>query len=381
MNDKVLFVDDEPHVLDAYRRNLRKQFSISTALSGAEGLQLVESEGPFAVVVSDMRMPEMNGIEFLSSLKKKAPDTVRMMLTGNADQQTAVDAVNDGDVFRFLNKPCSPEDMAHSLNTGIEQYRLINAEREVLENTLKGSIEALAEVLSLVSPEVFGRTTRIKRHMQECAKILQLPNAWELESAAMLSQMGCVTLPEELTKKVLSHSSLDDEESQLYNRHPLMGAELIAKIPRMEAVADSIKYQHKYFDGTGSPADDIKGEDIPIGARILRLLLDFDLLETAGLHASVALDKLRTRSEKYDPQVIDALASILNQDIDSQEKEVSVTQLNTSMVLAQDVYTDSGTLLVCKGQQISQSVAERLLNFWRNGSIEEKMQVLVLPED
>jgi len=377
MSENILLVDDEPNVLDAYRRNLRKQFNIVTATGGAEALAAMHSQGPFAVVVSDMRMPEMDGVEFLMKAKQLAPDTVRLMLTGNADQQTAIDAVNKGDVFRFLNKPCEPEDMANSLNDAIKQHHLIRAEKEVLEDTLKASIETLAEVLSLISPHVFGRTTRIKRYMLECANILKLPNSWELESAALMSQMGCVTLPEELTKKVLSLSSLNAEESELYNRHPLLGAQLIGKIPRMATVADSIKYQHKYYDGSGSPTDAIQGEDLPIGARILRVLLDYDLLETAGLHGSAALDKLKRREGKYDPKVISAFEQLLQKELGSQEKTVSVTQLNDSMILAEDVLTKGGTLLMCKGQQASESVAERLTNFWRNGAIDSKVKVLI----
>lgn len=377
MTEKILLVDDESNVLEAYRRNLRKQFKIITALSGAEGLEAIKTQGPFAVIVSDMRMPGMDGVEFLVKAKSTSPDTVRIMLTGNADQKTAIDAVNKGDVFKFLNKPCSPEDMAKSLNTAIKQYQLVQAEKEILESTLKASIETLAEVLSLVSPHVFGRTTRIKRYMLECAKKLELPNTWELETAALMSQMGCVTLPEELTKKVLTLSSLDEEEKKLYERHPLQGAELIGKIPRMETIASSIKYQHKYFDGSGAPEEDIKGEDLPIGARILRVLLDFDLLETAGLHTTAALEKLQQREGKYDPRVLAAFDSFLKQELSAEEQEVAVTQLDSTMILAEDVFTKEGALLVCKGQQISDSVAERLTNFWHNGAIGNKLRVLI----
>lgn len=376
MTEKILLVDDEPNVLDAYRRNLRKQFDLTTASRGAEGIEILKSQGPFAVIVSDMRMPEMDGVEFLMGAKKIAPDTVRMMLTGNADQQTAIDAVNKGDVFRFLNKPCPPEDLAQALNDAMKQYQLINAEKAVLENTLKASIETLAEVLSLISPQIFGRTTRIKRYMLECAKRLQLPNLWELESAALMSQMGCVTLPEELTKKVLGLSSLSEEENRQYHQHPLLGAQLISKIPRMEAVADAIKYQHKYFDGSGTPDDPIRGEEIPVGARILRILIDYDTLETAGLKGSAAIDKLRRRTDKYDPKVLDAFSAFLDEELGAQVQEVSVHQLSKTMILAQDVLTRNGALLVCKGQQITDSVAERLTNFCRNGAIDNKIQVV-----
>ena len=195
MNQKVLFVDDEPNVLQSIRRNLRKRFDLDTAEGGEAALQkLGESDG-FAVIVSDMRMPGMNGVELLSEAKKRWPDTVRVMLTGNADQQTAVDAVNHGDVFRFLNKPCETEALAKTVSAALRQNELITAEKVVLEKTLRGSIKALADVLSLANPEVFGRTTRYKSLISKLAKELDLADVWQLESAAMLSQIGCVSLP------------------------------------------------------------------------------------------------------------------------------------------------------------------------------------------
>ncbi|MFH1417727.1 MAG: response regulator, partial [Planctomycetota bacterium] len=136
MSKKILCVDDDPNILNAYRRGLRRLFEIETAEGGAEGLEAIASQGPFAVVVSDMRMPGMDGIQFLTAVKKRAPESVRIMLTGNADQQTAMDAVNEGSIFRFLTKPCPPEHLAKALTAGIEQYRLITAEKELLGKTL-----------------------------------------------------------------------------------------------------------------------------------------------------------------------------------------------------------------------------------------------------
>ena len=129
MSTKILCVDDEENVLTGLQRTLRKQFPIDIAVGGAAGLQRLERDGPYAVVMADMQMPEMNGIEFLKKAQAAAPDTVRLMLTGNADQKTAVDAVNDGHVFRFLTKPCDPPQLTSALEAALKQYRLITAER------------------------------------------------------------------------------------------------------------------------------------------------------------------------------------------------------------------------------------------------------------
>ena len=135
MKEKILIVDDEPHVLHAYKRGLRKQFKIDTAPGGPEALEIITKHGPYAIVVSDMRMPGMNGLELLTILKEKNPEIIRIMLTGNADQKTAVDAVNKGEVFKFLTKPCSSETMAETLNAGLAQYAQLQEKREILKQS------------------------------------------------------------------------------------------------------------------------------------------------------------------------------------------------------------------------------------------------------
>ncbi len=137
MTDKILCVDDDVNLLAGIQRNLRKQFRLDTAPGGAEGLELLTRQGPYAVVVADMRMPNMNGVEFLCACRAKFPDTVRIMLTGDADQETAVQAVNQGQVFQFLNKPCPPDALAGALENGLRQYRLVMTQREMVQLQLQ----------------------------------------------------------------------------------------------------------------------------------------------------------------------------------------------------------------------------------------------------
>ncbi len=164
--EPILFVDDEELVLASYQRVLRKQFAFDVASSGQQAIDIVGSHEPYAVVVSDMRMPGMNGIELLRRVKAISPQTIRLMLTGNSDVQTAIDAVNEGSVFRFLTKPCSPEALATAISDGLIQYRLIRAEKELLENTLHGSIRLLTEVLGLVNPAAFNQSSRIAKYVK-----------------------------------------------------------------------------------------------------------------------------------------------------------------------------------------------------------------------
>ena len=143
MTEKILFVDDEPNILQAIQRQLRSRFDVETAVSGDEALRILKEKGPFAVIVSDMRMPGMNGVELLTRVRDSYPETVRLMLTGNADQGTAMEAVNNGQIFRFLTKPCPQATLVVSVALAQRQHRLIMAEKEMLQKTLMGSVTVL----------------------------------------------------------------------------------------------------------------------------------------------------------------------------------------------------------------------------------------------
>lgn len=375
MNQKVLFVDDEPNILQSIRRSLRNHFNIETAESGDEALQLLRAGDQFAVIISDMRMPGMNGVELLSEVKDIRPDTVRMMLTGNADQGTAVEAINRGDIFRFLNKPCDPAVLGQAIKDAIRQHQLITAERDVLENTLRGSIRALAEVLALTRPEVFGRTTRIRRLMNRLATAMKLPDIWQIDSIAMLSLMGCVTIPEDLVKRKMGGHPLPADELKEFAAHASIGADLLSTIPRLDAIAESIRYQERNFDGTGYPTDGPIGVNLPMGARLLKVVLDFDALESSGASRAEALDRLKQHREHYDPAILATFESLLGQVSTEAPVSISIGRLTDTMILAQDVHTTSDVLLISKGQEATLSVRRHLQGFQDKGLISG--QVLV----
>ncbi len=358
---KILIVDDDPNILQGYRRQLRRQFQIDIADGGVEGLQAISDHGPYALVVSDMRMPKMNGVQFLAEVKKRAPDTVRIMLTGNADQQTATDAVNDGNIFRFLNKPCPAEDFSKALVAGIEQHRLITAEHEVLTKTLSGSVGLLNEMLSLVNPLAFGRSARIKRWTSRMCEAHSVPNSWEVEIAAMLSQVGCVTMPEEMLARLYSGEEISVEEMGMFQKHPETGRALVAKIPRLEGVAKIIAYQEKCFDGSGVPENDTQGEEIPLGARILKLALGLDTLLSAGESNEGAMAKIRSMHGQYDPVLIEILPTILETKFSL--RTVTIEELDETMIVDEHVVTQSGDVLLASGQQVTSSMCDRLRNF------------------
>lgn len=379
MEIKVLIVDDDPNILYAFRRQWHHRIPVETADGAASAMEALEKHGPFAVVISDLRMPGMNGIDFLKHARELAPDTVRIMLTGHAELQTAIEAVNAGNIFRFLTKPCSPETMSAALHAGLEQYRLITAERELLESTLSGSVKVLTDVLALVNPTAFGRANRIHRRVRVLLKQWH-ESSWEIEMAALLSQIGCVTVPEPVLLKAASNELLTHEETHMMAQHPQVGHDLLARIPRLEGVAAAIAYQNKNFDGSGSPTDAKAGKDIPIGARVLKAVTDLDHLESQGMASRDAVEAMKHNTRLYDPEVLNALESaiILMQAGDRYRiKEAQVRELTSNMIFATNVLSAQGLLLVSKGQEASPPLLLLLRNYLINGAIREPLKVLI----
>jgi response regulator RpfG family c-di-GMP phosphodiesterase len=377
MPEKILCVDDDPNILAAYTRRLRKDFDLDIASSALEGLEKIGKTGPYAVVVSDMQMPGMNGIEFLARVKLTAPETVRIMLTGQGDLSVAMNAVNQGNIFRFLTKPCPPEELAFALHAGIEQYNLVIAEKVLLEKTLKGAVKVLSDVLSMVNPTAFGRASRVRRVVRQLCTEMGLELSWKIELGAMLSQIGCVIVPEATLKKAFEGKALLTDELRMYLSHPLVGRDLINRIPRLEEVAEIIAYQEKLWSGGGIPRDTKKGSEIPLGSRLLKIALDFDILKAAGHTSLDAYTELMKRTNWYDPDALKALRSVLDLEISYEVRAVNIDQMTPGMILAEDVRGMSGTLLIANGQEVSKSLLLRLRNFAFTAGIKQPIKVFV----
>lgn len=384
MPEKVLFVDDEANVLSALKRQFRKIYTVCTASSGAEGLKKLINEGPFAAIVSDMQMPEMNGIQFLQTAQKLAPDSVRLMLTGNADQQTAVDAVNKGCVFSFYTKPCSPELMTQALEKAVEQHRLITAERELLEGTLNGSVKLLMDMLSMIAPDVFGKTLAIQEMAKKLAAEVELEDSWHLEMAAMLSSIAYVTLPPETLVKIYSDTGLSPQEKLMISRLPEVGKNLIGNIPRLERVAEIVFYQNKSYNGDGFPADNRSAENIPYESRMLKLLYDLEKYKAQGDSVEQSLKNMVADKGSYDLTLLKAMIQMLNSEdavASGTPVKTTLSALRTGYILVSNIETVEGNLLFSAGHKITNTIIERLLNYNRVTKIKEPIVVLIKEQD
>jgi response regulator RpfG family c-di-GMP phosphodiesterase len=369
---RVLCVDDEPAVLEGLALHLRRGFRMLAASGGAEGLETLAREGPFAVVLSDMRMPGMDGAAFLAKVRAAAPDTVRMLLTGHADMQQAIAAVNEGQIFRFLTKPCPPTALLAALEAACEHHRLVTAERVLLEQTVHGSITPLTDILALVSPAAFGRATRLKQQAGELMARMEERQRWQVEVAAMLSQVACVTLPTQVVEKLHAGRPLSGDEKAMVDRLPDVAERLLANIPRLEGVREILLQQKLAFE-----PDPASTRPRPcLGARVLRAIVELDVLLTQGSDDSTALDTLRGRGT-HDPAVLDLVAELRGSDAPASEiRELGLLALREGMVFAEDVRATSGALLIARGHEVTVALLERIRHF-RPGFVAEPVRVLV----
>jgi CheY-like chemotaxis protein len=359
MAEKILLVDDDSNILDGYRRSLGREFLMETAQGGEPALALAAKNGPYAVVVSDMRMPGMDGIQLLSRIKALAPDTIRVMLTGNADMETAINAINEGSIFRFLNKPCSKEAMAKTLTAALVQYRLVTAEKQLLEQTLSGSLQVLTEVLSLVNPAAFSRAERARRYIHHIVTAMKLGNPWQYEVAAMLSQLGCVTLAPETIEAVYSGQKLSANEQTQYDAHPNVAYALLSKIPRLEPIAWMIQHQNQPVAEAGAT----EMADMRLGAEILRLVLAYEQAIHKGSSRTEAAHLLARQNTNFSPQFFQALVTLDPNAEEGETRKCRIEELAAGMIIQEEVRTLEGALLVSKGQEVTSAVIFKLKNF------------------
>lgn len=383
MNKRVLFIDDDERILAGFRRNLHGTFEVDTAVGPEAGLARVKDNPPYAVVVSDLRMPGMDGIAVLSRVREMRPDTVRVMLTGFAELEAAIAAVNEGNIFRFLTKPCETNYLITALTAAVEQYRLIMAERELLEGTLRGSLKMLSEVLSLLRPEVYGRVSRIGPYVRPLARLCGDPSPWQTEAAAMLCLMGFITLPDALIARVERGRTLSAEDMAVFQPHAEVAAKLVANIPRMGGVAKAIAYQGKNFDGGGWPEDAVRSKDIPLGARILRVLLEFDRLVAGGQAKAEAYKAIKQTTGIYDPDVVASFGEVLGEERKFVIVTVPVKSLRDNMILAEDIFVLRGgqqMKVLSKGAELSSVTLAHIAKLARYETVTDPVKVII-PSD
>ena len=377
MNQRVLFVDDEPNVLEGIQRTLRKQVELQTASSGAEALRLIGESGPFAVIISDMRMPAMNGAQFLAKVREQEPDTVRMILSGHADLEATIAAVNEGHIYRFLTKPCPSDRLLAAVEDGLNQHRLLTAEKVLLEQTLSGAVKMLIEILGMVSPAASSRAARLQRYTIELSGALGLAPHWEWGVAAFVSQIGYVALPKEMLFKVEACQTLNEEEKRLYESHPEVASKLLAAIPRLEDVAAIVTAQFGSLNHSDLPADLRQWDIRNAGQLLLRAAIEYDRLVSRGASRDSAINTLRQSTLGFPSSVLKALARLSTSAKGTVIRQIQLADLTVGMTLDEDLVSPKGIRLVPSGAEVTTTLMIRLTSIAGGVGVAEPFRVRV----
>jgi len=369
---RVLCVDDERQVLDDLRQKLGRGYTVHTALGGARGLGALEREGPFVAVLADMRMPGMSGAQFLGQVRQRAPDTVRILLTGHSEISAAIAALTNGGIFRFLMKPSPRERLVATVDEAYRIYRLTGIEHELLAETVQGSVRALSELLAVTSPRAFGRAVRVERVVSAVGARLGIFPRWQLEVAALLSQAGCVSLPDDTLARYLDARPLTETDRQSLQRVPKITDDLLAGIPRLEGVRDIITV------ALTTPATNLRltppeqAATVRLSAEVLGAALALDRMDGLGVERASSLLRLR---RGFGGEVIDALAAYADEQPEQMSQLITTSQLRVGMLLGEDVHSTAGELLVARGVEVTQSLLLRLLG--QPGLAQEPLAVVV----
>ncbi|MCP5326198.1 MAG: response regulator [Oceanospirillaceae bacterium] len=397
----ILFVDDEPQMLSALKRVFRgEQYSVDTANSGAEALELIKNT-EYDVIISDMRMPEMDGAAFLAEAYKKQPNTKRILLTGYADHDSTVRAINEGKVHQYLNKPWDNTALRELVDRSIEDKRnetsaegvseaaakqlkdqvalvsqeldqattFVDLAREELLNQYTTTIKIMSNLANLRLQGDSEMNEEIVRHSVAIAKALKLDDkvVGEIRNAARLYQIGKIAFSDTLLRTPIE--KLNAEQQAVYMQHPELAADTLMPLEPMSFCAMLIRHQNENSDGTGTPSR-LKGNEIPLGSRILRIVIDFHQL-IYGVYFGIKLSVSDAQeylighaAKKYDPVLVQIYTKLLkhlkNNSSHKDDHMVAVDDLQPNMLVTRDLLNTEGMLLIAKQTVLSAILINKL---------------------
>jgi response regulator RpfG family c-di-GMP phosphodiesterase len=410
----LLLVDDEPGILSSLRRLFRPHgYRVLTAGSGAEGLELLEHE-TVDLIISDMRMPEMDGARFLELVRARWPDVLRLLLTGYADIGSTVAAINRGEIYRYIAKPWDDADIVLIVQKALEQMRLERENRQLTELTrrqnqellelnasLEGkvaqrtaelgqtnsflnlaneelkrnfmvSIKMFANLMEMREGAVGGHSRRVGDLARRLAASLGLDARTQRDVflAGLLHDIGKIGFPDMLLARPVSRMSADEQAR--YRKHPLAGEAALMPLSELQHAASIVRSHHERFDGTGYP-DGLTGDEIPFGARVLAVVNDYDALQIGTLaEKRLGADEARQslapgRNRRYEPRVLDAFFELLAGAAPDavRERVVAASELKPGMVLSRDLFGQGGTLLLAADYVLDGRLVGQIQQFAR----------------
>ncbi|HTG43469.1 MAG TPA: HD domain-containing phosphohydrolase [Verrucomicrobiae bacterium] len=411
---RVLIVDDEEIVLVALRETLlRAGYQVSTAPDPLSALEMLQFQ-QFAVIISDQQMPAMTGLDFLTKAKQMQPDASRMLITAVLSLDTVIEAINRGEIYRFIIKPWLREELLVTVQNAVQRFDLLckntllqaatqamnekltqlNRElelqvarvaeqndqlsslNEALERNLSRSVELCVQAAQTFYPTLGNQARRAFEVCRSMAEVLNLSadQKQQLEISAWLHDIGLIGIPRHLIRKWQTEpNELDDAERALIEHHTVLGQELAGFVHHLEGIGQLIRSHHERFDGLGYP-DKLSGQSIPWLARLLAVAVAF---AESQFDQENAVQSVRLSSgTAFDPEAVRVfIRAIPKAAVPRKEKEVMLSELAPGMVLAKGIYTPNGLLLIPEGQQLSAPYIDKLLNHNRITPINQSLVV------
>ncbi|MFC1650883.1 response regulator [Candidatus Latescibacterota bacterium] len=376
----ILVVDDTTENIDVLNGILSGMYKIKVALNGEKALKIATSKEPPDLILLDIMMPGIDGYEVCRRLKKngstKNIPVIFVTAKGEVDDETKGFELGAVD---YITKPVSPPIVLARVKTQLELKLSQNRIEQLLSKTLLGSIKLMTDILALINPQAFSQASRLKRLAHDLAVNLELKDIWRYEIAALLSQIGCVTIPKDILGKVAEGKNLSPREREMYSSQSLVGHDLLSNIPRLETIAEMIVNQNVTM-GLHTAQSDITewGPDV-LGGQMLKIIYDYDKITSSGKTPSDAIVEMSNRGGIYPPALMDALMEI---QVISKEKtaetKVNINDLKSGMILTDNIVTDDGTIIIGKDNEVTAMVLNLLTRYSKHRKIKEPISVRML---
>ncbi len=324
---KVLVVDDEPDNLALLYRTLRLDYDVVKASSPIDALEILKTQ-KFALILSDHKMPVMDGVEFLKRAQELQPDTVRLLITAYSDAKILIDAINEAKIYRYVKKPYQPSELLHVVDLSAEYYQLKLDNKSLivdLKELFAGAIKSITSALDARDSFTSGRSRRVTYYSLKVAEELKLSKEeiGKIEIASLLHDIGVIGVVDDILHKT---DSLTDEEYEEIKKHVFHSVKILEDIKQLEDVTTIIKFHHEHFDGNGYPTG-IKGEEIPLGSRIIAIADAFESLVTDRANRKKVLPEVaiqiieEQKGKQFDPVLVDVFKNIIFKAIKEIENE------------------------------------------------------------
>ncbi|MHA7774408.1 HD domain-containing phosphohydrolase [Roseibium sp. M-1] len=378
--DLIVVADPDESVQTGFQRLFGKHMNVVCFPESEAALSFLKKNHGVAVIFSCFNLPGRSGTAFLRAAETIAPQAARVMLTREKSAESIKKALNEGHAFMYLEKPCQPTDLVAAMETALAHHRQIAKDRMLLERTLAGSVKLLIDMLALFHPEAFRRTGAVRKQALKLAKHLGMKKTWELEMAVMLSPLGEALLPKQILARYRAARSLTEQERDVLERAPAQTRELLKNIPQLEKVSEYLYLSARGFNGSGFPKDGPTGTEIPLIARMLKLLTDLWYASPEAGPDAAAFEALTINWRKYDPKLLELAKKVLMDDVPEERKkhiaQCYIRSLRPGDILVDDALTESShELVLSRGHMLTPTTIRRLEHFHQTAGVRQPIRV------